>query len=174
MKPTLNAIIIRAMKDPSFKEELLQRPREVLEKRGLSIPLQSKVTVLEQSLKKIYVVIPTAAAAKDLEPQQGEPRALGPLEEIILRAAKDPAFKKELIKNTKKILELECDIELPQECVGEVVEERDDHFYLVIPYVPNPGELNDSELSELVAGVAQANSYISILQPISTLDIKNL
>ena len=169
MHTHLSAIIVRAMKDPEFKEQLIKDPKQVLAQWNISIPASSEVTILQQSLEKVYLVLPHPGVIDKLQSKKEGPKTYNPLESIIIRAVKDPKFKHELIKNSKKILERECDIELPEHCKSEVVEETENKFYIVIPYAPNPGELSDKELAEIAAGGSRVYRFIGCLEPFGAL-----
>ncbi len=51
-------ILIKVAQDPSYKAELMAQPKVVLATEGLPIPASSDVTVLENSLQQLYIVLP--------------------------------------------------------------------------------------------------------------------
>ncbi|MCX5829625.1 MAG: NHLP leader peptide family RiPP precursor [Deltaproteobacteria bacterium] len=51
-------MIAKAWSDESFKERLTSDPKAVLEAEGISVPKDVNISVVEQSEKQIYLVIP--------------------------------------------------------------------------------------------------------------------
>lgn len=51
-------VVMKAWKDPQFKEKLLKNPIEALMSQGIEIPKDVQVTVLENTDKQFYFVIP--------------------------------------------------------------------------------------------------------------------
>lgn len=75
---------------------------------------------------------------------------------IIARAWRDPEYRDELLSNPRSAVSEELDIEVPEETNIEVLEEREDTLYLVLPRNPNEfvnKELSDEELRLLANGV---------------------
>lgn len=58
-------LIAKAMKDESFRQELLANPKEVMEKemgkvkQGVKLPKTVEVKVIEQPANALYLVLPT-------------------------------------------------------------------------------------------------------------------
>lgn len=72
---------------------------------------------------------------------------------IIIKALKDPEFKKRLMKNPRATLEKELNIQIPQEIDLQILEETGHKKYLILPNV-DLNEVNDTELNTLAAGAA--------------------
>jgi len=51
-------VLLQAAQEPAYKSQLLQQPRETLTAAGIPIPPTMTVTVLENSLTQIYLVLP--------------------------------------------------------------------------------------------------------------------
>jgi hypothetical protein len=59
-------IIVKAMKDPGFRQRLLENPRAVIrEETGVELPAHINLSVLEEDPQTVYLVIPTGAARPD-------------------------------------------------------------------------------------------------------------
>ena len=60
-----NELIVRALKDESFRQELLTNPKTVVEKEmaklkeGAKLPASLEVKVIEQPANALYLVLPT-------------------------------------------------------------------------------------------------------------------
>ncbi|WP_445632369.1 Nitrile hydratase alpha/Thiocyanate hydrolase gamma domain-containing protein [Nostoc sp. DSM 114161] len=72
--------------------------------------------------------------------------------ELIAKAWKDEAFKKELISNPKAVYGRELGQELPKNLTIRVVEETADTIYLALPRSPQVSEELSDEALEAVAG----------------------
>ena len=75
-------------------------------------------------------------------------------DQLIAKAMKDEAFRKNLLENPKAAIEEETGIKLPESINLKVVEENPSNFYLVLPPKINPeteDELSQAEL-EMVSG----------------------
>ncbi len=51
-------ILLKATQDPGYKAELFKHPKAILKTEGLPIPDAAEVTVLENSLEQLYIVLP--------------------------------------------------------------------------------------------------------------------
>jgi hypothetical protein len=51
-------VLLKARQDPNYKAQLLQEPKAVLIAEGLPIPESATVTLLENSLEQLYLVLP--------------------------------------------------------------------------------------------------------------------
>lgn len=91
------------------------------------------------------------------------------INEAILKALKDPSFKKKLMINPKKTLEEECQISLPENLSIQVLEESESKKYLVIPHVPQGSEITEDELRELVGGLGKQTMRICVISKPSPL-----
>ena len=73
--------------------------------------------------------------------------------QLIARAQKDPAFRQELVNDPKGVFARELGLSMPDTIGVQVLEERPDQVYLVLPPAPASigTELSDADL-EVVAG----------------------
>ncbi len=71
---------------------------------------------------------------------------------LILKALKDPEFKKKLLEDPKKAIQEEFQITLPEDLKINVFENQEKTVNLVIPYAS--GELSDEELENLAGAGA--------------------
>jgi hypothetical protein len=68
------------------------------------------------------------------------------------RAARDSAFRKELIADPRAVIERETGIALSDGVKVEIVQEAPDHLYLVVPPMRS-GELVEQDLEAVAGGV---------------------
>jgi hypothetical protein len=74
--------------------------------------------------------------------------------QVIDRAARDPQFRQQLLRNPSDALEQELGVRIPAGMEIQVVEETPSTLYLVLPPQPTtPGqELSDRELEQVAGG----------------------
>jgi hypothetical protein len=77
------------------------------------------------------------------------------VEKIYLRAIKDSAFRKELKKNPRKVIERELGEKLPETITWEIMEENKNKRYIVLPDFTETKDLSDAELKNIAAGLVQ-------------------
>jgi hypothetical protein len=71
-------LITHAWQDEGFKQELLSNPKAALEKKGISIPANIEVKVVEETPTALYLVLPMSPdQAKELSDAQLESVAGG-------------------------------------------------------------------------------------------------
>lgn len=64
MKELKSKVIEKAWAEPDFKKELLENPKEAIQKvTGIAIPENIDVTVLEEAENKLYFILPTGPEA---------------------------------------------------------------------------------------------------------------
>ncbi len=57
--PVRQQIVDKAMADPAFKKALLDNPKDALEKElGVSIPPNVRISVLQENVDHLYLVLP--------------------------------------------------------------------------------------------------------------------
>ena len=79
---TRKELITKAAEDPAFRERLKADPRGTVERElGSQIPDDVEVTVLEETPKHAYIVLPVQAS--DLSPEQLEAVSGGEMTEDI-------------------------------------------------------------------------------------------
>ena len=75
------------------------------------------------------------------------------IEKLLAKAATDPKFRAELLKNTASVVEKETGIKIPQGVAVKVLEDGPGVAHLVLPATPQHGVLSDKELGEVAGGV---------------------
>ena len=81
------------------------------------------------------------------------PSAVDPREQIVVRAASDPAFRQQLLANPKRTLEQALGITLPASLEVVVFEETPSRICLVVPKLaPAREELSDEALAAVAGG----------------------
>ena len=54
-------VLAQAVQDPAFRARLLAEPKAVFAERGLSIPPEIQIQVLQETAEQYYLVLPAAA-----------------------------------------------------------------------------------------------------------------
>lgn len=80
---------------------------------------------------------------------------------IILRALKDPTYRKRLIANPRKVIGEEVGSALPPRVKFKVVQETASTVYLVLPHVPavGAGKVSNTDLQSVAIGAAFTRSW---------------
>lgn len=147
-------LIARSFEDEAFKKELLANPKAVVEKElGTKLPEGIEIKVLEETETTLYMVLPSntyeGLSEPDLMASLGmtlEDVARWVLEQqrntlldetssvaMIARAWKDEAFKQELLRNPKAVIEKECGSKIPEGVEIQVLAEKINLLYFVLP-----------------------------------------
>lgn len=58
MNKKISRVIAKAWSDAEFKDQLLKKPVEILRAEGIDVPAGIKVTVVENTEKQHYLLIP--------------------------------------------------------------------------------------------------------------------
>lgn len=135
IKNQLPAVINRALHDSVFRSQLIAQPKEVLKKMDVSIPEAQKVTVLENTEKRNFFVLPTMTQAEveSLKNSQETVRSQRTIRSrILIQAWQDPTYKAKLMATPKQILLAEG-IKIPPSIDVTVVENSEKQLYLVLP-----------------------------------------
>jgi hypothetical protein len=78
-------------------------------------------------------------------------------ERLIEKAMKDRSFRERLLLNPREVVELETGSKLPKGINLQVVEEKPDEVFLVLPAIhsaqPGDEELTEAELSNVAGGI---------------------
>ncbi len=147
-------LIARTFKDEAFKQELQANPSAVVEKElGTKLPEGTDIKVLEETETTLYMVLPSNPYGEMTEPELKalmgltyEDVARWVLEQqrnalldetssiaVMTRAWQDRAFKHELIRSPKTVIEKEWGTAIPADIEIRVVEETAHILYLVLP-----------------------------------------
>jgi Nitrile hydratase, alpha chain len=57
-------VLAQAVQDPAFRARLLAEPKAVFAERGLSIPPEIQIQVLQETAQQYYLVLPAAAGRR--------------------------------------------------------------------------------------------------------------
>jgi hypothetical protein len=158
-------IIKKAWEDPKFKEELSKNPTSVYSKElGKSLPEGLKVQLVQESEKKLFIVIPSGITDVP-EAKLHEKSTRAEFEAAMLSAAFKDASAMENLKSDpkaayeKQLSDIKEGTKLPQDLVIEAVQETDQVLFLRIPPAPaelSGVELSDAELEQVAGGVVAA------------------
>jgi hypothetical protein len=55
----LQGLVVKALENDAFRQELIDRPTETLKAEGLEVPKDVTVEVLQNTKDKVYLVLPT-------------------------------------------------------------------------------------------------------------------
>ncbi len=156
-------LIRQAWMDESFREALLKDSTRVYSEHlaelepGASLPEGLKVRVVEETDKRLYLVLPAAAPDAPEEPLGDRSTREDFEAAIVWQAYQQESVHLELLRDPKSLYEKQLDTikegaSLPDDLEIEAVEESDEVLYLRIPQPPpDVTELTAEEL-ELVAG----------------------
>lgn len=76
--------------------------------------------------------------------------------DIIVKAWRDEKFRQNLLKDPKKAIEKEFNIQVPEDMTISVHEESENSLHLIVPSLPphfTTEDLSDDELKEVIGGV---------------------
>jgi hypothetical protein len=131
----LSDAIAQAVRDPQFRTQLLDRPKQALASLDIPIPISQAVVALESTHQETFLVIPimTEREIEILQAGLNSGRALrATRSRIILQAWEDPAYKARLLADPKAVLIAEG-FQFPDTATVKVLENDAEHLYLVIP-----------------------------------------
>jgi hypothetical protein len=161
-------LITRALKDESFRAELIANPKAVIEQEiGSKLPDELKITVLEETEDTIYMVLPCnpyeGLSEEELKASLGmtyEDVAQWVLEQqrnafldeessitLIARAWRDETFKQNLLTNPASLIEQEVnDVKVPSELSIQVVAETVNRVQITLPYILDENQVLENKL----------------------------
>jgi Nitrile hydratase, alpha chain len=137
LESQLSDAIAQAVRDPEFRQQLLDLPKPALARLNIRIPSQQEITVLAATATQTYLVLPIAT---DLEIEQlqagvNSHRSLRALRsKILLNAFQDRDYRSRLVADPKAVL-AEAGFQIPIDTQVRVLENSLEHLYLVIPAV---------------------------------------
>jgi hypothetical protein len=147
-------LITRALKDGSFRAELIANPKAVIEQEiGSKLPDELEITVLEETADTVYMVLPCnpyeGVSEEELQANLGmtyEDVAQWVIEQqrstfldeesminIMVRAWSNEEFKQELFDNSIKVVETELEEKIAESINIKVFTETAQNFYIVMP-----------------------------------------
>jgi hypothetical protein len=146
-------LITRALKDESFRVELITNPKAVIESElGSKLPDELEVTVLEETEDTIYMVLPCnpyeGLSEEELQATLGmtyEDVALWVLEQqrntllddlnsvkVIVQSWKNENFKKEFFSNPRKLIEQQLGQKIPENIEIKAFNENYKKLFVII------------------------------------------
>jgi Nitrile hydratase, alpha chain len=137
LEAQLSDAIAEAVRDRSFRQQLLDRPKQALASLNIRIPPQQEVTVLEATSAQTYLVLPIATEDEIERVRAGvnSPRSLRAIRsKILLNAFEDPDYRSRLVADPKTVL-IEAGFQIPIDTQVRVLENSAEHLYLVIPAI---------------------------------------
>jgi hypothetical protein len=157
-------LITRALKDESFRAELIANPKAVIEQEiGSKLPDELEITVLEETADTIYMVLPCnpyeGLSEEELKASLGmtyEDVALWVLEQqrntlldeessvkVIVQSWKNENFKKQFFSNPRKLIEQQLDQKIPENIEIKALNETHDKLFVII--LKSFEQFNDNE-----------------------------
>jgi hypothetical protein len=137
LESRLSDAIAQAVRDPEFRQQLLDRPKQALAKVNIRIPPQQEIAVLEATSTQTYLVLPIATDREIEELQAGvnSHRSLRAIRsKILLNAFADPDYRSRLVADPKAVL-IEAGFQISIDTQVRVLENSLEHLYLVIPAI---------------------------------------
>jgi Nitrile hydratase, alpha chain len=137
LESQLSDAIAQAVRDPEFRQQLLDRPKQTLASLHLRLPPQQEITVLEATSTQTYLVLPIATDREIEELQAGvnSHRSLRAIRsQILLKAFADPDYRSRLVADPKTVL-TEAGFQMSIDTNVRVLENSLEHLYLVIPAI---------------------------------------
>ncbi len=67
MENIMQKVIVKALKDPSFKERLIADPAAVLKEEGIKLRSDVKINVIQAKKDEVNIVIPALPEGQDPE-----------------------------------------------------------------------------------------------------------
>jgi Nitrile hydratase, alpha chain len=137
LEAQLSDAIAQAVRDPEFRQQLLDRPKQALASIYLRLPPLQEVTVLAATSAQTYLVLPIATEDEIERVRAGvnSPRSLRAIRsKILLNAFEDPDYRSRLVADPKAVL-IEAGFQIPIDTQVRVLENSAEHLYLVIPAI---------------------------------------
>ncbi len=66
MENIMQKVIVKALKDPSFKERLIADPAAVLKEEGVDLPANAKINIIQAKENEVNIVIPFMPEGQDV------------------------------------------------------------------------------------------------------------
>ncbi len=137
LESQLSDAIAQAVRDPEFKQQLIDRPQQFLAALNIHIPPQQTVTVLASTATQTFIVVPimTDREVEYLQAGVNSNRSLRSVRsQILLKAWQDPDYKAKLFANPKAVLD-EAGLPIPEHVSIEILANDLEHLYLIVPYL---------------------------------------
>jgi hypothetical protein len=162
-------IVLQAMREPSFKQALLDHPHATIEQElGVTVPAGKTVHVMQAEAQTLSIVIPQRPVdwPADLSVEDAMARLLGDRPEmdeqtrkaadmqlrLTAKAWQDERFREDLERHPKATVAQALDVELPEDLNLQVLIEDAEHQYLLLPPQEAGMELTDEQLEAVSGG----------------------
>ncbi|MBI3863021.1 MAG: NHLP leader peptide family natural product precursor [Planctomycetia bacterium] len=130
--------------NPEFRQRFIDNPQEAAGEAGLSVPSGVKLVVHEDTATEMNLVLGG--------PMEGLPEEL---QNLVLKAQDDAAFKSRLIRDPVTTARAETGFVFPPELKVCVYENTAGTTHVVLPAVESAeGELNDRQLEQVAGGMS--------------------
>jgi hypothetical protein len=137
LEKQLSDAIAQAVRDPGFRTQLINHPKQTLASSYINIPPQQEVTVWETTATQTFLVLPIMT---DLEIEQLQVGATSSRSSrsirsrILLDAWQNSDYRSRLFADPKALLLAEG-FQIPANTTVTILENSPEHLYLVIPTV---------------------------------------
>lgn len=137
-------IVVKAMRDASFRTALEQDPKGALAAEfGIEIPDDVEVTVLTDTLDLVHAVLPAEPGL------HGEERGL--VADMLRRLRAEPEFRDRALRDPKGVVEQWTNVRLPERPAVKAVLETQSDRYIHLPH-PATASITSMPEAEAVYG----------------------
>lgn len=160
------SVIVRALSDPIFRQELINKPKEVIQREtDIIFPEAWDLRVVEEGPNDLYIIMPdeeTLAALNDAEEPPLSDKPVSEFTEedwellearIMIRASRDSEFRKILSDNPREAYEQELGESIPEDINIQVLDSSNTMGNLLIPAnldLEDAAEMSEEEFEDLV------------------------
>jgi hypothetical protein len=161
-------LIVRALRDPAFRHELVAHPKPLVEAElGYKLPDLLSIEVLEESVLSRYLVIPHNGITDDtpghisvhvaaewvLDGRRTALLEMNQAYDLLAQVWSDEAFKAQLLRDPAAVLKEVYGVHVEHGARVHVRLETPEHLFIVIPDLFGYNELDDSDYAEFVSFV---------------------
>lgn len=151
---TLKNLVERASKDSRFRSDFVKSPESTARNAGVEVPEGTCIKIIEQQSNDVTLML-------------GRDCGIQAVDEVLRRAEADPALKRSLLANSKKVLEEATDERFPGDV--NVIDSQPQTTYVFLR--SNSAELADAELEAVSGGGRLMNALVNALCRNSTTSL---